>query len=426
MKTIKLVQKSNLPENAWFKEIGFEAAEGDVCLAPEGIWYAGVEDSLGTWALAHLPEKLPRGEYQITEELENPTALLLGWELGRYRYGKPKYNKTLKLQGADSEKVSIITTAIYRARDLVNSPPNIIDPSSLADEIMQVAENYNADVNIITGEYLLSENFPLVHAVGRASNIVPRIVDFHWGEKQYPKVTLVGKGVTFDSGGLDKKTASGMRFMKKDMGGAAQTLALAECIMALNLPVQLRVLIPCVENSISSNAFRVSDVIEARNGTKVEIGNTDAEGRLILADALTAATEEEPAIIIDCATLTGAARVAVGTDIAALFTNKTSYATEMMAISERWQDPVWPLPLYEGYRKNLQTPTGSADISSTGKDSYAGASTAALFLEHFVDGIPWIHMDFMAWRLAALPGRPYGGDVMGLLTLLSFIEDQKF
>ncbi|MEL6854984.1 MAG: leucyl aminopeptidase family protein, partial [Cyanobacteria bacterium J06607_13] len=287
----------------------------------------------------------------------------------------------------------------------------------------QLAERFGASCQITVGKDLLAANYPMVYAVGQASEQVPRLVDIRWGEATAPKVTLVGKGVCFDTGGHNMKSSAGMKLMKKDMGGAAQVLGLARMIMQLALPVSLRVLIPAVENSIAGNATRPSDILTSRQGTTVEIGNTDAEGRLVLADALTEASSESPEMLIDCATLTGAARVAVGAEIAALFCNDQPTAQALLKAGTEMDDPLWQLPLHEPYRNMLDSKV--ADINNISSAPYGGSITAALFLREFVQGqTPWIHIDFMAYNTRSQPGRPEGGEAMGMRSLFAMLKER--
>jgi leucyl aminopeptidase len=313
---------------------------------------------------------------------------------------------------------------VFLARDLVNTPAGDMGPEELAAAAVQVAEKAGACHRVIVGDALLAENYPTIHAVGRASTRAPRLVDIVWGEPGAPKVTLVGKGVCFDSGGLDLKPASGMRLMKKDMGGAAIVLGLAQAIIDAKLGVRLRVLLPCVENSVSGNAMRPMDVIRTRKGLTVEIGNTDAEGRLILCDALAEAATEKPALLIDMATLTGAARVALGPELAALFCNDDALAHGLLEAAEAEADPMWRMPLWRPYRKMLDSKT--ADLNNVSDGPHAGAITAALYLQEFVDpGIPWAHLDVMAWNPQSRPGRPEGAEATALRALYAHIA-QRF
>jgi leucyl aminopeptidase len=313
--------------------------------------------------------------------------------------------------------------ATFLARDLINTPANDMGPVQLEAATRAIADTYQADITVTTGLDLETQNYPLIYAVGKASTASPRLIDLRWGDPDAPKVTLVGKGVCFDSGGLDIKTAQGMLLMKKDMGGAAHALGLALLIMKLQVPVCLRVLIPAVENSIAGNATRPLDVIPSRKGITVEIGNTDAEGRLVLADALWEASREDPALIVDFATLTGAARVALGTELPAFFCNHPDLTAALKACGDQTADPLWNLPLHQPYRDLLNSKV--ADISNISSGSYGGAITAALFLQEFVKPkIPWIHIDMMAWNLRSLPGRPEGGEVMGMRSVFELIRDR--
>jgi leucyl aminopeptidase len=294
-------------------------------------------------------------------------------------------------------------------------------PTHLAAAIKQVGEQYGASVDETIGEDLLAENYPMIHAVGRASAVPPRLIDLRWGEDKHPKITLVGKGVCFDSGGLDIKPSSGMALMKKDMGGAATLLGVAQMVMSAGLKVRLRLLVPAVENAVSGNAFRPGDVLTTRKGISVEIGNTDAEGRLILGDALSEAASENPTLLIDCATLTGAARTALGPDLPALFTDDDALADELLAASKSTFDPLWRLPLWAPYRKMIDSKV--ADINNAGDSPFAGAITAALFLKEFVgEGAPWAHIDLFAWNKSARPGRPEGGEAYAQRAIFEIIK----
>ncbi|MEO1744811.1 MAG: leucyl aminopeptidase family protein, partial [Cyanobacteria bacterium J06629_9] len=340
----------------------------------------------------------------------------------RYKQSKDSPLPTLSCpDNADSTYVQAATEATTLVRDLINTPANDMGPADLEATVRQLANTYSAELTVITGEDLLSQNYPMIHAVGRASNRPPRLIDLRWGDPSHPIVTLVGKGVCFDSGGLNLKPAKGMKMMKKDMGGAAQTIGLAQLIMQMQLPVRLRLMVGAVENSVSSNATRPLDVIPSRKGITVEIGNTDAEGRLVLADALWEAANESPQLLIDCATLTGAARVAVGTELPAVFCNDDATAQALIEAGGRVDDPVWQLPLYEPYRGMLDSSV--ADLNNISNAPYGGAITAALFLQTFTQpNTPWIHVDLMAYNLRSLPGRPEGGDAMGMRALFELIR----
>ncbi|MBI1274084.1 MAG: leucyl aminopeptidase family protein [Alphaproteobacteria bacterium] len=385
----------------------------------------------GGWDIADLPSKLPEGAYRIEGALDAPAATLLatGWALGSYRYGRYKKagSKMAQLvwpKTASRDAVQRIAGAIYRGRDLITTPAEDLGPAELAAEVRAVAAHYGAKCAVIAGEQLLQKNYPMVHAVGRASSRAPRLIDLRWGKPGDPLVALVGKGVVFDTGGLDIKPSSGMIMMKKDMGGAACALGVAEMVMDAGLPVRLRLLIPAVENAIAGNAFRPSDVLSSRKGLKVEVGNTDAEGRLVLADAMTEADSEKPALMIDFATLTGAARVALGADLPALFSNDDGLAEDLLAAGREVADPLWRLPLWHPYGRELDSKI--ADINSAPGGGYGGAITAALFLERFVGAkTPWAHIDLMAWNRAGKPGRPEGGEPMTARAVYRMLE-KKF
>ncbi len=397
---------------------------------------AVVKNEPDIWSLAHLPKALPKQVYnpQVAgQEFSLATwgALALGWQLATYQFTqckgdpKPKDGFATLLLPEDLRAKGILdqADAVRLVRDLINRPANDLTPLALADAAREVAKTHKADCSVIEGDALLKENYPLVHAVGRASANTPCLIDLRWGSKDAPKLTLVGKGVVFDSGGLDIKPAAGMKLMKKDMGGAAHVLGLAQLIMSAKLNVRLRVLIPAVENSISNNAFRPQDVIKSRKGITVEIGNTDAEGRLVLCDALAEAMEEKPDLLIDCATLTGAARVALGTDVPAFFTPDDKLAGLLDKASAAAHDPLWRLPLWQGYRDLLNSDV--ADINNAGSSGFGGAITAALYLQEFIGDMKrWIHIDMMAWNNASRPGRPAGGEAMGLRALYQLIESR--
>jgi leucyl aminopeptidase len=310
--------------------------------------------------------------------------------------------------------------AITLVRDLINTPAEDMMPEHLAQAMITLAQAFNAHVEQVVGDSLLDQNFPTIHAVGRASTHPPRLLELRWGKESAPKLTLVGKGVCFDSGGLDLKAANNMRLMKKDMGGAAHVMGLAHRVMSTGLPVRLRVLVPTVENAVAGNAFRPGDVIRSRKGLTIEIDNTDAEGRLILCDALATGAADNPDLMIDFATLTGAARVALGTEIPVFFCNTDEVAAGLMATAETEHDPIWRLPLHAPYRELLDSKI--ADIANSAGAPYGGAITAALFLQEFVPaGIPWVHFDIMAWNTKSRPGRPEGGEAMGLRAVFRYL-----
>jgi leucyl aminopeptidase len=380
------------------------------------------------WALAGLADGLPEGSYRLdpVPDGAEPTRLALGWALATYAFAryhaKPASGAALVWPaGADRGRVERLARAAFLARDLTNTPAGDLGPEELAQAAVRVAEEGGACHRVIVGDDLLGENYPTIHAVGRASTRPPWLVDLVWGDPAAPKVTLVGKGVCFDTGGLDLKPASGMRLMKKDMGGAAIVLGLAQAIMDARLPVRLRVLLPCVENSVSGNAMRPTDIIRTRKGLTVEIGNTDAEGRLILCDALAEASTETPQLLIDMATLTGAARVALGPELAALFCNDDKLAAALLDAADAEEDPMWRMPLWRPYRKMIDSKI--ADLNNVSEGPHAGAITAALYLQEFVEpGIPWAHLDVMAWNPQSRPGRPEGAEATALRALYAHIS----
>lgn len=395
---------------------------------------AVVADKPDMWSVAGLQGRLPADRYVLDltalEAAATPALaedLVLGWALGSYRFDrylkpseKPRAQLVWPLE-ADQDRVTAMAEAICLTRTLINTPAQDMGPSALEQAARVLAERFGGKAESVVGEDLLARNFPMIHAVGRASDDPPRLIDLTFGDETHPKVTLVGKGVCFDTGGLDLKPASGMELMRKDMGGAATVLGLAQLILARALPVRLRVLVPAVENAVAGNAYRPGDILQTRQGITVEIGNTDAEGRLVLGDALTLAGEEKPDLLVDFATLTGAARVAVGTEIAAFFARDDALAAELEASARAADDAVWRLPLHEGYRHLLDTPF--ADINNAGSGRFAGASTAALFLKEFVaEPDRWLHLDIMAWNSRNRPGRPRGGEAMGLRALYDMIE----
>jgi len=417
----------------WLAATGFKAKPNSFCLisAADGALstvIVGVASADDPWACGGLPTALPAGSYHIDAGW-NPAVmerLALGWGLGAYRFTRYKNNQQtiarLALDPAwNGQQIHHSLQAITLVRDLINTPAEDMMPEQLANAMLMLGQEFGAQVEQVTGDELRTQNYPLIHAVGRASVHPPRLLDLHWGDEQHPKVTLVGKGVCFDSGGLDLKNASGMRLMKKDMGGAAHVMGLARLIMSAGLPVRLRVLVAAVENAVGGNALRPGDVIKSRKGLTVEIHNTDAEGRLILCDALTEAGSENPALMLDCATLTGAARVALGPELPALFCNNDDLAAGLLEAAEEEKDPLWRLPLHQPYREMLDSRI--ADIANSSDSTFAGAVTAALFLKEFVpENIPWAHLDLMAWNTKARLGRPEGGEAMGLRAVYRYLR----
>ncbi len=417
-------QPSNLQN--WAKNIGFQAKAhqiGIYCNANGSIEkiFLGIDNAKDMESISALPAHLPEGIYSIDSKIFDLSEqeIALAWGMGCYQFGAYRKTKEIsaKLFWSEDEKKlqSVVNelTSIYLIRDLINTPTEDLGPAELAEAVEQVAAQFGARVEQIVGDELLAKNFPAIHAVGRASVHQPRLIELTWGKPEHPRVALVGKGVCFDSGGLDLKTASGMRLMKKDMAGAAHALGLARLIMAEELPVNLHLLIPAVENSVSGDAYRPGDIIRMRNGKTVEISNTDAEGRLILADALAKASEHKPDYLFDFASLTGAAHVALGNRIAALYTDENPLADALMEQSLQVQDPMWRLPMFPPYRSFLNSKI--ADMINAADVPYGGSITAALFLKEFVpNDIRWAHFDMMCWSIKDRPGHPEGGDVMAI------------
>jgi len=439
-------------QRTWIAGTGFTGKAGTVCLlggtgGDVVAAVAGFPDDGGhsIWDWSKIANTLPTGTYQITAgidggELSNDLGMhaALGWGLSTYSFDRYRSDKkeTDKLEsgatlvwpeGVAAKTVLSELHAIGFVRDLINTPASDMGPAELAGAAEDLAKACGAHFSVVEGDDLLDADYPAIHAVGRASAQAPRLIDVIWGDENAPKVTLVGKGVCFDTGGLDLKSSAGMKLMKKDMGGAAHVLGLAAMIMDANLPVRLRVLIPAVENSIDGSAMRPLDVVTTRKGLTIEIGNTDAEGRVVLADALAEAISESPDLIIDCATLTGAARVALGTDVPALFCNDDEMAAGILANSARTSDPLWRMPLWHGY--NSQVDGKVADVTNAPDGGYGGAITAALFLERFIqpdsgDAPRWAHLDMMAWNLSSRPGRPEGGEAMGIRALFAYLAER--
>jgi leucyl aminopeptidase len=423
-------------QRQWLATLGFKGAPDTHALLPgddgriAAVW-VGVRAADHPYALAILPRALPEGRYRLAD---GPLAIeagaaALSWQLGSYAFERYKKRARaaaqLQLPPSDAARRGLMQAeAIVRVRDLVNTPAEDMGPAQLAAAAQQLAKAHGARFSQVVGDDLLKRNFPAIHAVGRAADAkarAPRLIELTWGKPKDPRLTLVGKGVCFDSGGLDIKPADGMRLMKKDMGGAAHVLGLAQMVMASRLPVRLQVLIPAVENSIAGNAFRPGDVFKTRQGLHIEIGNTDAEGRVILCDALAYGAEGRPALMIDLATLTGAARVALGPQLPALFSRRMDLARELVDLGLALHDPLWQLPLWKDYHGSIESDI--ADIVNTGRGPMAGAITAALFLDDFVPAdIDWLHIDLFAWNDAARPGRPAGGEAQTLRTLLAYLE----
>ena len=412
----------------------FEGGANDIAILPSdkpGEWavVAGVSErgKSSPWQLAKAADSLPEGTYRLVDAEVGEG--MLGWMLGQYRFheyrSEPKLTGPRVLLVKEPRRIhdaALQAAATALVRDLVNRPAADMGPNALEAEARRIAKAHKADVNIISGD-ALETGYPLIHAVGKAAarEHAPRLIEIAWGDPRHPRIAIIGKGITFDTGGLDIKPATGMRLMKKDMGGAAHALALAELIMATHLPVRLHMLVAAAENSIAGNAMRPGDIIKSRKGITVEIDNTDAEGRLVLADALTKAIEDSPELIIDFATLTGAARVALGPDLPAMFSNDEDVAEAVLAAAKTQADPLWRMPLWAPYMEMLDSDI--ADTSNSG-GAFAGAVTAALFLQKFVpDNVPWVHLDTFAWRPTSKPGRPKGGEALGLRAIFGYLAE---
>ena len=418
------------PALAWARTNGFTGAVGQRLTVPDAtgaldcavIGYGtAVTRARGRFFVGAAARKLPAQTYRIVTDL--PVAALeeaaLGWLLESYRfdrYVRPAADPAMLVapDGIDADRIAIIAEGEALSRDLINTPASDMGPAELEDAFRALAKQHEAAVNVIVGDDLISGNFPMIHAVGRASTREPRLLDMRWGDSG-PQLTLVGKGVCFDTGGLNIKPGASMGLMKKDMGGAATVLGLAHMIMALGLKLRLRVLVPAVENAIDGNAFRPQDILTSRQGLTVEINNTDAEGRLVLADALTLADEDEPDLVISMATLTGAARVAVGPDISPFFADDDAHAAVIAAAAVRIADPVWRLPFHTPYEAMIEP--GIADLDNAPSGGFAGCITAALFLRRFVES-PYVHFDIYGWNPRAAPARPKGGVGMGARAVL--------
>ena len=411
---------------------GFGGREGELMPLMAGAkvtaWALGVGEGNDIFAAAGLSEKLPEGLYRLGEVPPSlgETSAVLAWLLGsysftRYKASKKKSPRLVLPEGVDGQEVSRIAEAVFLARDLINTPANDMGPEELVQAARKLAAGHGAKVSVIRGA-ALKKDFPLIEAVGRGSSRPPCLIDLRWGSRNAPRVTLVGKGVCFDTGGLDIKPSSGMLTMKKDMGGAATALAIAAMVMGAKLRLQLRLLIPAAENSVSGNAFRPGDVFKSRKGLTVEIGNTDAEGRLILADALALADEERPELLIDIATLTGAARAATGMELPPFFTDDEVLAADLSRLSMVTGDPLWRLPLWRGYDFSLGSRI--ADLNNNPAYGYAGAITAALFLKRFVGTRSWVHLDIPGWSDRVRPGRPIGGEANSARAVYALLKER--
>ncbi|MGJ8622023.1 MAG: leucyl aminopeptidase family protein [Yoonia sp.] len=414
----------------WASAQGFSAALGQVVQLPDdqgGIaqvlvgYGTAAKRARGRFHMGAVAAKLPHGVYTIAGGLTGAALeeaalawLLAGYSFDRYAGPAKPIAELIAPKGIDAGRIEIIATGEALTRDLINTPASDMGPDELEDAARSLAHAHGAKMHVITGDDLIPSNFPMIHAVGRASDRVPRLIDMRWGDTG-PQLTLVGKGVCFDTGGLNIKPGSSMGLMKKDMGGAATVMGLAHMIMGLRLPLRLRVLIPAVENSISGNAFRPQDILTSRKGLTVEINNTDAEGRLVLADALTLSDEDDPALVISMATLTGAARVAVGPDLAPFYTDDDGHAAAIAMAAAKVADPVWRMPFHEPYEAMIEP--GIADLDNAPSGGFAGSITAALFLRRFVES-PYMHFDIYGWQPSARPSRPKGGVGMGARAVL--------
>ena len=422
------------PALAFAEASGFKADPGALLVLPAtdgaiaGVLFGCEATPRDPLAFGKLATALPSGDYHLARAPANPRLALLGFLLGAYRFTRYRKRPRPELRlvvpdGVDKEAVERTAEAVTLTRDLVNTPANDLGPAEIEAAVRALAARFGAGVTVTTGEDLLAANFPLIHAVGRASARAPRLIDLIWGAEDAPRVTLIGKGVAFDTGGLDIKPASGMLLMKKDMGGAANAIGLARMIMARGLKVRLRLIIPAVENSIGGAAFRPGDVLPSRKGLTVEIGNTDAEGRLILADALTLADEEAPELLIDFATLTGAARVALGPQLPPAYTDDEALAADLARFAAAEADPLWRMPLWKPYAALLDSPI--ADLNNAPGGGFAGSITAALFLERFVErAASWLHLDIYAWNPSARPGRPEGGEAQTIRALDALLAER--
>jgi leucyl aminopeptidase len=429
---------NNSSAGQWLESSLRSLSAGQHCLVPSADGHVkqviviidSDASSSSMWAIAALALSLPEANYYLSDNTpqEQRQQLLLGWALGAYQYNC--YNKNEKAvarifrdDDLEAERMDAMITAHYLTRDLINAPPNEMMPINLAETTKALAKEFSAKFSEVTDDQQLAQDYPLVHAVGRASKNRPRLIRLSWGQASDPRVSLIGKGVCFDSGGLNIKPGASMRYMKKDMGGAAHVLGLARYIMQQKLPIQLELWVSAVENAISEDAFRPGDIIRARSGTTVEIDNTDAEGRLVMADALTEALENNTDLIIDFSTLTGAARVALGTEVGVFFANKSSTAATLMTASAEAQDPLWQLPLHQGYKHQLKSDV--ADLVNCASSGYGGAISAALFLQDFVtEEVDWLHFDVMAYNMRSRPGRPKGGEAMGLRAMCHYLEQR--
>lgn len=411
------------------KRQGFAAKAATFAWLPgdgqDGRYVVGWNGKTDLACLGGLPLSLPEGDYALQSEVAE--LAVLGWATGAYQF--TRYREATRAparlvvpEGLDASRLRNLAESVALTRDLINTAAADMTPDDLAAEVNALAEGFEGECQVTRGDELLDIDCGAIHAVGRAADAPPCLIDLSWGDESHPKITLVGKGVTFDSGGLDIKPAAGMRLMKKDMGGAAAAIGLAHLVMAEKLPVRLRLLVPAAENAISGNAFRPGDVLATHKGLTVEIDNTDAEGRLLLCDALSIACTEQPEVLADFATLTGSARSAVGAEVAAMFCNNDNLAAEVATAGTEVDDAVWRMPLHQDYRYMLDSKV--ADLVNSAATPYAGAITAALFLERFVTCDAWLHFDIMAFNTRNRGGRPEGGEAMALRAVYQVLEQR--
>ncbi len=423
----------------WATTNGFKGKLGQTVMLPArdgGVervlfgWGDGASRRRDRFHLGDFARRAAPGTYYLDSDLAPDEAeeAALGWLLGRYRFERYKKGPEeqqadlMAPEGVDPARLIRMVEGVFLTRDLINTPASDMGPQGLETTARKLSDRHGASLNVVSGDDLLSGNFPMIHAVGRAAVEAPRLIDMTWGAEDAPRLTLVGKGVCFDTGGLNLKPGQSMGLMKKDMGGAATVMGLAHMIMGLKLPVRLRVLIPAVENAVSRESFRPGDVLTSRSGKTVEINNTDAEGRLVLADALSLAVEDAPDLIVDMATLTGAARVALGPDVVPFYTDEDDLADELQAAGRTSADPVWRMPLWSGYERDIEPDI--ADLDNAPKGGMAGSITAALFLRRFVQDCRWVHFDIYGWTPSARPGRPKGGECQAARALLRVIEQR--
>ncbi len=419
----------------WLASNGFSPSTGAWLLVPDAqgraaLVVAVISDHNDPFALSHLPSLLPAGVYHLQDDAPrrvDAALAMLGWGLGAYRFsrylspGRPAARLVVDEADDQAQRSVAILRGSELVRDLVNTPTEHMGPDELEAVARDIATTHGADIEVIAGDDLLTQNYPAIHAVGRASHRAPRLIELRWGDAAHPHVAIVGKGVCFDTGGLDIKSGTGMRNMKKDMGGGAHAIALAELIMARKLPVRITLLVAAVENAIGPNAYRPGEVIATRKGVSVEIDNTDAEGRIVLCDALTRASELNPALMLDFATLTGAARIALGPDLPAMYSNDDTVANAWLDAGQQHRDPVWRMPLWRPYLRYLTSTI--ADLANSSNTSMGGSITAALYLERFVPaGQAWAHLDVDSWNDSDLPGKPAGGEAQGLRAVFAMLQ----